>query len=168
MGSVRPKAIHSYALSLALVAACASADTSGGTPDAQILEIPDAPSTRADAVPGTPDAGPPGPDSGPSADASPTGTLTVVAPNGGESLSGGDDIQILWSSSGAVSTVDIALHKNGAKVLDIITGAANTGMWPWTVPIDLVAGTDYTVVITERRCCSPRPRPRPTTRCSSS
>jgi galactose oxidase len=68
--------------------------------------------------------------SGPVSDA-----LVVTAPNGGEIFQPGVSTSITWSSTGAVSSVDLALSPDsGASWSPIAFGVANTGVYAWTVP----------------------------------
>jgi hypothetical protein len=69
-------------------------------------------------------------DSGPVPD-----TLTLLAPNGGETLLAGSAFPIRWNTSGSVPTVDLALSLDlGTTWTPIASGVTNTGVHPWQVP----------------------------------
>ena len=77
----------------------------------------------------------------------PTGTITVTAPNGGESYLQGDTVPIAWSSAGAVgSNVEILAH-GGGQTLVVHASTSNDGAYNWLVPVAQVTGTDYTIEI---------------------
>lgn len=83
-------------------------------------------------------------------------SVTVSAPNGGESWAKGSSQYIRWGSSGSVSFVNLAYSiDNGATWVSIVTNQLNTGSYAWTVPsIDTskalirVQATDLAVVTT--------------------
>ncbi|HEX8440639.1 Ig-like domain-containing protein [Archangium sp.] len=76
-----------------------------------------------------------------------TSTITVTAPNGGESWVAGSTRNITWNSSGTPD-VDIDLYKGGGFVAAIASGtAASGGTYAWKIPANLVAGSDYRVRI---------------------
>jgi Ser-Thr-rich glycosyl-phosphatidyl-inositol-anchored membrane family protein len=73
-------------------------------------------------------------------------SVTVVAPNGGESFAAGSTLPIQWSAGGGVSTVNIALLKAGAGYISIATGVpAAQGSFSWTLPTSLPVESDYTI-----------------------
>jgi len=65
----------------------------------------------------------------------PVGTLTVTAPNGGESLAGGSSYAIAWTSS-YVSNVKLEYSLDNGSTWTVIASsvAASTGSYTWTVP----------------------------------
>jgi C1A family cysteine protease len=80
-------------------------------------------------------------------------SLTVVAPNGGESWQAGTTKTITWSYSGNIgSSVKIDLYKGASFNRTIIAstpaGMSGSGSFAWTIPGDLTAGSDYRVNIT--------------------
>jgi endonuclease/exonuclease/phosphatase family metal-dependent hydrolase len=80
-------------------------------------------------------------------------TLTLVAPNGGETFGGGTTQQIQWSYTGnAGANVKIELLKDGAvnRVIKSSTpiGTGGTGSFAWTIPATQTPGTDYRVRVT--------------------
>jgi len=65
----------------------------------------------------------------------PSTSITVIAPNGGESLQIGTDQNITWTSTGSITNVKIEYSTNSGSSWNIITGsAANTGNYSWTIP----------------------------------
>jgi hypothetical protein len=61
-------------------------------------------------------------------------SLTVISPNGGESLNVGSSHAITWSAANLVGNVNIYLDRNGSLLGTIATGvAAATGTRTWTV-----------------------------------
>jgi beta propeller repeat protein len=60
-------------------------------------------------------------------------SITVISPNGGETLIGGRQQQVQWNSQGTISTVKIELY-NGTSWQTIVDGVANTGSLNITVP----------------------------------
>lgn len=72
--------------------------------------------------------------------------VKVISPDGNEELEQNKEYQISWADN-IDDPVKIELHKGGDKVLDIASNAAD-GEYLWTVPTDVVAGTDYTITIT--------------------
>ncbi|MFQ5638699.1 MAG: heparinase II/III family protein, partial [bacterium] len=68
-------------------------------------------------------------------------SITVNAPNGGESLAGGSVSTIAWTTSGVVDSVKIEVSLDqGSSWVTIIDSAPNTGSFAWAVP-DIQAGT---------------------------
>jgi hypothetical protein len=72
-------------------------------------------------------------------------TLTVIAPNGGETLNSGDQFNIQWSYTGDIESVSIELYDD--KNLDsVITSNTDCdGSYLWTVPDK--SGTKYRIKI---------------------
>jgi len=63
-----------------------------------------------------------------------TETITVTAPNGGESLTGGTTYTITWTYTGNIASVAVAYSTdNGANWTTIAT-VLNTGSYLWNVP----------------------------------
>ncbi len=62
-------------------------------------------------------------------------SLTLTAPNGGDSLSAQSNYDILWSSTGSIDSVriDITLN-NGTLWQSIVQSTPNTGSFAWLVP----------------------------------
>lgn len=76
-------------------------------------------------------------------------SLVVTAPNGAEVSAAGGTLDVAWTATGGISTVDIELWRGGAKVRDIVLGAANTGAYAWTVPQDVTDADDYVVRVVD-------------------
>ena len=71
--------------------------------------------------------------------------ITVISPNGGESIATGGDTTIRWSGP-AGQAVWIDLYKGGefdSVVTDSVT--SGSGTYTWAVPADLATGSDYRV-----------------------
>jgi hypothetical protein len=60
-------------------------------------------------------------------------TVTITAPNGGETLTGGSAYTIRWQSSITFDKVDIEYY-NGTQWVVIKNGAPDTGTYSWPVP----------------------------------
>ncbi|WP_224249391.1 lamin tail domain-containing protein [Hyalangium gracile] len=64
-----------------------------------------------------------------------TRSLTVTAPNGGESWSGGSSRAITWASSGVSNVkLEYTLDNGGSWTVLASSAAASTGSYTWTVP----------------------------------
>jgi len=62
------------------------------------------------------------------------GTITVIAPNGGETLRIGRTGNIQWTSSGVTGNVKIELSRNGGASYEVLFASTpNDGVQPWTV-----------------------------------
>lgn len=80
----------------------------------------------------------------------PTPTITVTAPNGGEQWVRGFLQTITWTSSAGVgNSVNIDLLKGGTPVAQIAAPTPNTGQFSWVVPVSQTLGSDYRVRITD-------------------
>jgi len=77
-------------------------------------------------------------------------SITVTAPDGGESCIRGSTPTISWTSSGSAgSNVKIELLKGGVVSKTISTSSPNDGTYTsWTIPTTLATGTDYRIRIT--------------------
>lgn len=79
--------------------------------------------------------------------------ITVVSPNGGESVQAGSTLLIRWNYGGNPgSAVKLHLYK-GSNLARTITnstpvGANGQGSYSWDIPIDLVAGNNYKIKVT--------------------
>ena len=66
---------------------------------------------------------------------SPTPTITVTSPNGGESWNAGSTHTITWSGTGSVGNVKIEYStNNGSSWSTITSSTTNDGSYSWTVP----------------------------------
>ena len=62
-------------------------------------------------------------------------TITVTAPNGGESWEGGTAQNITWTSTGTINNVKIEYSTNSGSSWNTITASTtNSGSYNWTVP----------------------------------
>jgi len=75
-------------------------------------------------------------------------TLTVLAPNGGETWLIGSLQEIRWARGTAGATVRIDLIKGGSVVEVIDSAAPNTGSYSWRVSTGLTPASDYRMRIT--------------------
>ena len=79
----------------------------------------------------------------------PAASLTIVSPDGEESLIRGTTQTIKWNSSGSPGAyVKIELMKSGVFNRTIIASTPNDGTHPWLIPATQAPGTDYKVKIT--------------------
>jgi len=60
-----------------------------------------------------------------------TPSITVVAPNGGESYTAGDAVAISWSSN-LVNNVKISVSSNAGTYIDIVTVSGADGSYTWS------------------------------------
>jgi hypothetical protein len=74
-------------------------------------------------------------------------TITVTAPNGGESYAIGEAVNITWSSYNITGNVDIELWKAGVFYDTIVSDTDNDGAYAWTIDTDYSAGADYQIKI---------------------
>ena len=64
----------------------------------------------------------------------PSKTIKVISPNGGESRTTGSSLNITWTSTGINGHVKIELSRNGGSTWTTInSNADNDGNWNWTV-----------------------------------
>lgn len=62
-------------------------------------------------------------------------SITVISPNGGETLTGGDGQQVTWTSTGTVPFVKLEFSTNGGiSWTEVAANIPNTGTFNWTVP----------------------------------
>ncbi len=74
-------------------------------------------------------------------------SITVLTPNGGETLRDGDTYRITWQSSPEINTVTIA-YKACDYCLDwIVTRIPNTGYYDWTVHLKINDGTQAKIQV---------------------
>ncbi|MFC2146815.1 hypothetical protein ACFLRT_05570, partial [Acidobacteriota bacterium] len=60
-------------------------------------------------------------------------TITLIAPNGGETLTGGNNYSIKWTGSVSFSKIDIEYY-NGSQWNVIVNGTKDDGIYNWSVP----------------------------------
>jgi hypothetical protein len=78
--------------------------------------------------------------------------VTVLSPNGGESLAAGQQTNITWqknSSPNCGSSVKIDLYRSGTFDSAITASTPNNGSYSWTVASNATGASDYTVVVTD-------------------
>lgn len=80
-------------------------------------------------------------------DSSPSASLTVIYPNGSETLLKGTNYTITWNHSNVSGNIQIDLYKGGTNVLQLAAGASNTGSHPFNPPLSLTNGSDYKIGI---------------------
>ncbi len=79
---------------------------------------------------------------------SPTPSITVLSPNGGESWKQGSTHTISWSkTNGTGSYVKIELWKGTMLKNTINSYTANDGSYSWTIPTSQALGTDYKIKV---------------------
>ncbi len=62
-------------------------------------------------------------------------SITVTAPNGGETWVVGSTHDITWNSASGINSVKIEFSTNGGSTWSVITGsAANSGKYSWIIP----------------------------------
>ncbi|KAB2879117.1 T9SS type A sorting domain-containing protein [bacterium] len=65
----------------------------------------------------------------------PTNSVTVTAPNGGENLTAGTSTNITWTSTGTIANVKLEYSTDGGTNYTVIAAStANDGSQAWTVP----------------------------------
>ena len=74
---------------------------------------------------------------------SPTSYVTVLQPDGGESVLAGHNFVVRWTSQDTAGTVLIELLNGAAVVSTVAAAAPNTGSFDWAVPSDVAPGTNY-------------------------
>jgi hypothetical protein len=85
---------------------------------------------------------------------SPVGAATPVGlrldrPNGGEFWPRGQTMDIKWKFSGAdAGPVKIQLSHNGIEPKVVVASTPNDGVYEWTIPTDIVPGSDYVITVT--------------------
>jgi peptidoglycan/xylan/chitin deacetylase (PgdA/CDA1 family) len=78
-----------------------------------------------------------------------TSTITVTAPNGGQSWVRGTVHSITWASTGSPgANVKIELLKGGVLNMVISSSTANDGSYSWTISSTQTVGSDYKIRIT--------------------
>jgi hypothetical protein len=76
-------------------------------------------------------------------------SITVTAPNGGETLNKESPYDITWFSSGSSGAVNIDLYQGGSFHSSIASVTPDDGLHSWTPPAALAAGTDYRIRVTD-------------------
>ena len=73
-------------------------------------------------------------------------SITVISPNGGETLIAGTNYNITWSDN-ISENVKIELYKNNVFSTVIVASTPSDGSHPWTIPSSTAAGNDYKIMI---------------------
>ncbi len=83
----------------------------------------------------------------------PTCSVFVVFPNGGETFYKGQSYNIIWNTSGSdcTSKVSIDLYEGGKFFANIDSSALNTGSYNWFVPFDIPSGFNYKISIKDAK-----------------
>ena len=76
-------------------------------------------------------------------------SITVISPNGGETLKIGEQHLIKWDTTGDIDQVTIALNKNGVYIKNLIWNIKNNSSISWTPDLSLEPGDDYKIRITD-------------------
>ena len=64
-------------------------------------------------------------------------TITVTAPDGGQTWYVGESHNITWTNNGTIANVNIVYSKNNFDTTTPVAGPiTNTGTYPWTIPTD--------------------------------
>ena len=84
------------------------------------------------------------------ADTTPTSSITVVSPNGGEIWKRGNAYPITWSYTGSPgSSVSIVLFNGDTQVFTIAsstpTGSGGSGSYTWNIPADKPLSNEYKI-----------------------
>lgn len=77
------------------------------------------------------------------------GKITVLSPNGGETLTIGQTYSISWSSTNTGSTFSIDLYRGTSTVSERRIISSTTNPYSWTVPSDITPGTNLKVGISD-------------------
>ena len=76
-------------------------------------------------------------------------SMMVTSPNGGEIWQVGSSHNITWITTGTIGDINLAYSTNGSVWTDIIAGIGNTGVYSWTIPAGLAAGSTYLIRVSE-------------------
>ncbi|RLB67772.1 MAG: hypothetical protein DRH04_07575, partial [Deltaproteobacteria bacterium] len=74
-------------------------------------------------------------------------SLTLLIPNGSETLTISEDFTITWNSANIMGNVSLDLYRADTQVLTIAAEAANTGSYVFTLPATLSGGDNYRIRI---------------------
>ena len=75
------------------------------------------------------------------------GTLAVTYPNGGETLTKGQNYNVTWNSQNITGNIQIDLYKGNTNVLQLASSAANNGSYPFNPLSNLADDNDYKIGI---------------------
>ncbi len=79
--------------------------------------------------------------------APPADSLTLVAPNGGETFTRGSTVEFRWNSTGNVGTAIKIVLRRGTYVGTLFGGTPNDGVHYWTIPANYPTGSGFTIEI---------------------
>ena len=71
--------------------------------------------------------------------------ITLISPNGGEVWKRGTSHEIVWTSTNLTGNVVIELFQADILSRTISTGALNTGIFIWKIPLSLPLESDYRI-----------------------
>ena len=74
-------------------------------------------------------------------------SITVIAPNGGETWETGETATIRWTSVDVPGDIDIKLYKGSSFLETIVHETDNDGAYNWDIPGSLESATDYRIKI---------------------
>jgi len=74
-------------------------------------------------------------------------SITITAPDGGESWEPDTSHDITWTSANVTGNLRIYVYKGGSYDSTISNATYNDGIYSWTVPAGLTAATDYKIKI---------------------
>ncbi|MEJ2596118.1 MAG: hypothetical protein P8100_13575, partial [bacterium] len=77
-----------------------------------------------------------------------SGTLSLIYPDGPESLIIGETYNIVWSAPDG-SALRIDLYQNSKFVTNIVEGISNIGTFSWLIPDIIPTGTSYRIKISD-------------------
>src|SRR5271157_1026334 len=74
--------------------------------------------------------------------------IRVTSPEAGSNWIAGSTDTVRWNSSGNMGDlVMIGLSNDTGIVLTIVAVAANSGQYPWTIPVRVAGGVRYRIMI---------------------
>ena len=75
--------------------------------------------------------------------------LTIISPNGGEKLTSGTSVQIIWKydDEKTANGIILVLYKDGMKFLTISESTADSGLYLWKIPENIPSGKKYRIRI---------------------
>ena len=75
-------------------------------------------------------------------------SITIIRPNGGETLTQGTGTRIRWTSTGTMGP-DVSIHLvNGSKTFVVTPSTVNDGVFRWAIPRQIRAMGGYSITIT--------------------
>lgn len=77
----------------------------------------------------------------------PSGSISLVSPNGGEAYLQGATVPITWSSTGNPGAMVEILAHGGGGTFPVAATTANDGAFDWVIPVNQPPGTDYTIQV---------------------